>query len=361
MAAPCSRCPHVEAPAVQALYKRFATFDDQSVHKGSATRQILRLLPKAAVMRIRPDAPTLNAICAYMIALGQQSAAERLSARSIAIMLQAFSQMRYLPEPPHIAHLLEQFAILCTMSPPLQPGPEDIRHVFAAMGRLGSTESSQVVRDIGVQVMNTASTGEHTLCTVVRNMAARDVLDLDMFVHFLDIFRIQSGNIVRQAHLRQISQVMYKLEPLPQDSRAMHLWEGVRVRVQALGCLQTRHVDSSYFLGCEPLCRSLAQLQLVHRRFVELSAYKVEAVLDQKSPRSGPLLLVVIYHMDKLMNKPDRYALQKCRVLHAMAVTHCWTVTACNLSMALTDTSCRADVNDVCTGHSESSSSNLHT
>ena len=98
-----------------------------------------------------------------------------------------------------------------------------------------------------MQVMNTATTGQHTLCTVVRNMAALDVLDLDMFVQFLDIFCIQSSNIVRQAHLRQISQVMYKLEPLPQDSRAMHVvWESVRVRVHALGCLQTRHVDSSY-------------------------------------------------------------------------------------------------------------------
>ena len=124
----------MEASAVQALYKLFATFDDQSLHKGSATRQVLRLLPKAAVMRMRPDAPTLNAICAYTIALDQQSAAEQLSARSIAMMLQAFSQMRYLPEPPHIAHLLKQFATFCTMSPPLQPGPEDIRHVQPWVG-----------------------------------------------------------------------------------------------------------------------------------------------------------------------------------------------------------------------------------
>ena len=44
---------------------------------------------------------------------------------------------------------------------------------------------------------------------------------------------------------------------------------------------------------------------------MELSAYRVEAVLDQKSSRFGPLLLVVLYQMDKLMNKPERYAPQK--------------------------------------------------
>ena len=307
-------------PAWQVLYKRFATFGDQNVLKGSATSQeVLRFLPNAALMPIRPDAATLNAICAHMIALDQQSATERLSAHSIAKMLQAFSQMRYLPEPPHIAHLLEQFAILCTMSPPLQPGlEEDIRHVFAAMGRLGSTESSQVVRDIGVQVMNTASISSHTLCIVVRNMAALDVLDLDLFVQFLDISSTQSGNTVHEAHITQISHVMYKLEPLPQDSRAMHVvWEGVRLRVQALGCPQPRHDDSEDLHRSQVIHRSLAQLQLVHTSFVQLSGYSVAAVLHQKSPRSGPVILTVLHQFDKLMNKPDRYALQVCIALLA--------------------------------------------
>ena len=189
------------------------------------------------------------------------------------------------------------------------------------------------MQDIGVQVMKTASIGRHTLCTVVRNMAALDILNLDMFVQFLDILSTESGKTVHQAHLTQISQVMYKLEPLPQDSRAMHLvWEGVCLRVQALGCLQSRHDVYLDLYGCEALHRSLAQLQLVHRRFVQLSAYRVEAVLDQKSPRSKPLLVMVSHQTDKLMNKPDRYTLQSCIALLAGCNgSESLPVTACNL------------------------------
>ena len=319
----------VTAKAVQALYKRFATFGDQHFHKGAATSQdVLHFLLKAAKLPIRPDAATLNAICAHMIALDQQSAAEQLSAPSIAIMIRTLSQMRYLPEPPHIAYLLEQFATSCTVSPPLQPGLADIRHVLSALSRLGSIDSCQVVRRLGVQVLNTARTGSHTLCSVVRSMAALDVLDLDMFVQFLDILSTHSGNSVYQPHLTQISQVLYKLEPLPQDSRAMHVvWEGVSLRVQALGCLQPRHERSADLHGGEALHRSLAQLQLVHRSFVTLSGYSVGAVLDQKSPRSGPLILTILHQADKLMNKPDRYTIQSCAALLA----------GCNGSASLLD------------------------
>ena len=301
---------HLSASALQAMFRRFAVVNDPMIHKRYANNQeVLRFLLAAAELRIRPDAATLDALCAHMIALDQQSAEERLSAHSIAMLLQTFSEMRYLPEAHHMQHMLERFATFCTMPPHLQPGLEDIRRLFSAVATLGLTQSSQTVQHIGVQVMNRASANAQTLCTVVRCVAALDVLDLDMFVEFLDVLKTEFGKTVLEADLRQMHQVLYKLEPFEQDSQASHIgWEGARQRLQALGYPQPAAPVPAILRATQAMSQSLRKLNLTHRRHVQFGAYRAEAMLDQKLPRSGPLLLAILRETDTLLNKPDRYA-----------------------------------------------------
>ena len=308
---------HFSASAMQAMFRRFAVVDDPTIHKRYATNQeALRFLLAAAELQIRPDAATLDAICARMIALDQQSAAERLSARSIAMLLQVFSEMHYLPETHYMQHLLERFAKLYTTPPPHQPGLEDIRILFSAVSGLGLTQSSQIVWHIGVQVMNRASANAQTLCTVVRCMAALNVLDLDMFVEFLDVLKTEFGQTVSGSDLRQMHQVLHKLEPIELDSKASHIgWEGAHQRLQALGCPQPAAPVPAILRATQAMSQSLRKLNLTHRRHVQFGAYRAEAVLDQKLPRSGPLLLPILRETDTLLNKPDRYAL----ILHSIA------------------------------------------
>ena len=308
---------HLSASALQAMFRQFAIVNDPMIHERYSTNQeALRFLLAAAELQIRPDAATLDAICARMIALDQQSAAERLSARSIAMLLQAFSEMHYLPETHHMQHLLQRFAKVCTMPPPHQPGLDNIRILFSAVSGLGLTQSSQTVRHIGVHVMNRASANAQTLCTVVRCMAALDVLDLDMFVEFLDVLKTEFGKTVLEADLRQMHQVLYKLEPFERDSQALHIgWEGARQRLQALGCPQPAAPVPAILRATQAMSQSLRKLNLTHKRHVQFAAYRAEAVLDKKVPRSGPLLLAILREADTLLNKPNRYAL----IFHSIA------------------------------------------
>ena len=300
----------IDATALQALCQQYAKFDDKTIHKRPASsREAFCILVRAAELQIRPFVATLDAICAHIVALDQQQPAkrQRLSAQSIAMMLQALSEMRYMPEPHQAEHLLERFAALCTQT---SPGPNTIRCVLAAAARLGMTESSQAVWGIGVQVMNMTEASDQTLFSVARCMAALDVLDLDVFVILLDTLIAHYDRTRDNTHLMQLYQVLYKLEPHPQDSESKHLaWEGACQKVEELG-----HLESALH-GFEPLYESLVQLGVPHTRHVPISTYTADAVVYPRSPNSEPLLLVIFRDTDKLLNKGGRYALNLC--------THC--------------------------------------
>ena len=300
------------AAAMRAIIWHFGTTLNHSGGQQAPTSMdIAHILLSAVKLKLRPTDEVLDAASAYMVALIQRPTTYAVEARSIAGVLQSLDQLRYAPTTQQASRLLKQFVMLCNTSPPQQPGLRDIGTVIAAAAGLGFTELGYVMWGIGFQVIHTEGVSSQVLCSVCKSMAILNVLDLDTLEVVLNSLHAQGSSAVSDKSLLQLYQALYRLQPFPHDSKAMHsAWGGAYQRVKALGnkdCLLARH------RGVAPLNQALASLQLRHRTSVQFSPYTADAVLHQKVPGGGPILVVVVHASDLLNNNPDRYVFRELR------------------------------------------------
>ena len=298
-----------QAAAMRAMTQHFATALHHSGDQQALTsKEAAQFLMTAVKLKLRLTAEVLDAISAHMVALIQRPSAYAVEACSIAVVLQSFHQLRYSPTTQQASHLLKHFVMLCKTSPPQQPGLRDICSVVGAAAGLGWTQLGYVVQGIGLQVLHTEGVSSQHLCSVCRSMAMLNVLDLDTLEMVLNNLHAQGSNVVSRTSLRQLYQALYKLQPFPHDSKTVHTaWGNAYERVKALGdeeCLFKRQHS------VPPLDQVLASLQLRHRINVQFFPYTADAVLHQKLPGGGPILVVVVPVSYLLVNKPDRYVVR---------------------------------------------------
>ena len=293
--------------AMRAMTQHFAiSLDHSGGQQPPTSKDIAQFLSSAVKLNLRPTGKTLDAMSAYMVALVQQPSTRADEARSVAVMLHSFHQLRYSPTTHQASHMLEQCMMLCKTSPPQQPGLRDIISVVVAAAGLGLTQFRYGVQGIGLQVIHTAGAGSQELCTVCRSMAMLNVLDLGTLEMVLNKVHAQGSNVLSRMSLMQLYQALYKLQPFPYDSKTMHTaWGSAYQRVKALGsgdCLIRQH-------SVAPLDQALVSLQLRHRTCVQFFPYTADAVLHQKVPGAGPNLVALVHVSQLVINKPDRYVI----------------------------------------------------
>ena len=293
------------AAAMRAMIQQFATTLRHSGDQQPPTsRDIAQFLSSAVKLKLRPPDKVLDATSAYMVALMQRPSTYADEARNIATMFQSFHQSRYLPITHQASHLLKRFVMLCNTSPPAKPLMWDIEIVVGAVAGLGLTQLRYVVQGIGLQLIHTEGVSSQALCTVCRGMAMLNVLDLDTLEVALNKLHMQCSSAVNDKSVSQLYHALYQLQPFPHDPQAMHAaWEDLHQRVKALG-------DKDFFTRQRTVAyldQALASLQLRHRTSVQFLPCTADAVLQQKLPRAGPILVVILHPSAIFNNNPNRY------------------------------------------------------
>ena len=298
-----------QANAMRAMIQRFATSLHHSGGQQAPTgKETAQFLLSAIKLKLRLTDEVLDAVSAHMVALIQQPSTYAHEARRIAVVLHSLYQLRYLPPTQQASLLLDQFVMLCNISPPQQPGLRDLSSVVAAAAGFGLTHLRYVVQGIGLQVIHTEGPDSQNVCAVCRSMAMLNVLDLATLETVLINLHVQGSNVVSKTSLNQLYQALYSLQPFPHDSKAMHTaWGGVYQRVKALGDKDCLLVMQN---SCETLNQALVSLQLRHRTSVHYFPYNVHAVLQRKLPGDGPFLVNAVLPTDIFINNPDRYAVK---------------------------------------------------
>lgn len=139
-------------------------------------------------------------------------------------------------------------------------------------------------------------------------MAILNVLDLDTLETVLNKLHMQYSSVVDDKSLSQLYHALYQLQPSPQDSKAMHTaWGGAYQRVKALRDKEFTQRQRS----AAPLDQALPSLQPRCRTSVHFFPYTADAVLHQKLPGAGPILVAVVHISDVLINNPDRYVFSR--------------------------------------------------
>ena len=300
---------HTQAAAMRAMTQRFASSLLQSVGQKSPTsKDIAQFLMSTVKLKLRPNDEVLDAASAHIVALIQRPSTHANEARSIALALQSLYQLHYLPTTQQASHLLKQFVMLYDRSPPGQLELRDISSMVVAAAGSGFTELKYVIQGIGLQVIHTEGVSSQNLCTVCRSMAMLNVLDLATLEMVLNKVHAQGSIVVTRTSLKQLYQALYSLQPFPHDSKAMHTaWEGAYQRMNALGPEKSVLLEKR---SIGPLNKALASLQLRHRTSVRVFPNTADAVLHQKVPGGGPVLVVVVHVEQLLINRPDRYAVR---------------------------------------------------
>ena len=287
------------------MVQHFATTLQPSGQQPSTSKDIAQFLLSSVKLKLRPTDEVLDAASAHMVALIQRPLIWADETRSIAVVLRSFYHLRYSPTIQQASYLLKQFVSLCDKCRPQQLELGDIENVNAAAAGLGLTELGYVVQGIGLQALHAEGVRSQQLCTVCRSMAMLNVLDLDMLETVLSKLHAQGSNGVSRRSVSQLYKALYSLQPFPRDSKTMHTaWGGAHQQVEALGnqwCVLQKQSS------IEALDQVLAKLHLRHRTSVQMFPYTADAVLQQKLPGGGSILVAVVHETDVFVNSPGRY------------------------------------------------------
>lgn len=290
----------VDMAVVGAMCTRFVAFASvASTDKPAKSQEVSNLLWAAATLDLRLEAASLDELCAYLVHLVQQPSSQAtVTAQAVSNALWCFRKMRHQPASAGLSSLVAHFVTSFTL-PGRQPSPQAISNVMLAMAVVGTEHSSPVVKDLARKFVGVHRVDlvPQQVCNVIWSLAVLDVLDIATFKLFWNIILTRFCDVLSDSEVRQLYQVVYKLQPPSFDLA----WQ--RLRQEVTDTLGPSCLDPSQ--QSPVLHRVLQTLQLEHDQDVALSGFTAEAVLRHKADSGSNVLLVILDTGSHLTNVPN--------------------------------------------------------